>query len=149
MDYKKLQLNKTFRPMSSVQKAKISGKRGVMSVILLAKNGKRILLSAELCNKLGLHEKVYLMHDDDSIVICAEPIQECGTLYRLREAPANRKVIYCAELVAEIARLFSLDFSDCVCRTLGDVEYAIDADEDVIYAIVRANIGERGESDED
>ena len=148
MDYRKLQLNKTFRPMSSVQKAKkIAGKSGVMSVILSAKNGKRILLSAELCNKLGLHEKVYLMHDDDSIVICAEPIQECGTEYRLREASANRKVIYCAELASEIARLFSLDFSDHVCRTLEHVEYAIDADEDVVYAI--ANIGERGESDED
>lgn len=142
--------NDNFMPMNSVQNVKnrrVVG--GVMSVVLSEKNGKRLVFSKELIDELCVEDELYIMHNGKSIMLSSEPLLGCPEPFILRAYSADRKVLYCADLVKEVAKILDLDFTDCVCRTLTNVEYNEDqASGNVLAIIGREEHDEGGDNNE-
>lgn len=127
-----------FMPMKAQQKKPLSTEKGLISIINSKRNGKRLLYSSELTNKLDLEDSVFIVSDGQSIVMSKYPLIENSSSYNLKDGDSGKKILYCAPLVVEISDILGLNFDDCVSRTLSDVEYGEDNEKGISYAVIKS-----------
>ncbi len=127
-----------FVPMKATQKKLLSTEKGLISIINSKRNGKRLQCSSELTNKLDLEDSVFIVSDGQSIVMSKYPLIENSSSYNLKDGDSGKKILYCAPLVVEISDILGLNFDDCVSRTLSDVEYGVDNEKGISYAVIKS-----------
>ena len=115
LDFKDLRPPKTKGQNRGIPEA------GVMSIINSQSNGKRIMLSKALMDKLNYPESLQFAFYDNTLVIGEKLSENQGSFY-IREM-SKRPVIYSSQLVKTITDVLGLDFSDRVSITLRDVIY--------------------------
>ena len=126
-----------FRPLHAKQLNRtVNATDGVLSIVLSPKNGNRVSFAKSLVNEVGLENKAYLATDGETLIISATPVVANSSEYQLKDGSAGKKIVYCAELARELAVIFKMSFDDCVCRTISDVEYKVDENANVKYAII-------------
>lgn len=102
---------------------------GILSVVNSKKNGNRILFSKQLEEDLCLTNgevQILASKEKRALLIGAKlpNAQKTYTLRRLKCGDENsRYVIYNKSLMLAIADALELDFSECVARTLYNVQY--------------------------
>lgn len=139
-----------FKPIKAVQKSyyKVSGESGVLTVVNSSKNGKRLILSKEMVDKLSLIDSVTVAYDElNKQFAFLKAAVEGHQTFRLRKFE-GRMVIYCAELVRNIAEAFELDFSDRVCHTITQGKYVTDEDTGELMLIIEKSMSEVSVSEE-
>lgn len=113
-----------FKPSKAKTNSRNGFKAGVMSIIKSKSNGKRIVISKELSEKLGYPDSVQILYSEEELLI-AEELIGAATSFPLKKYGA-KYVIYSSSLVDEIAQELKLDYKNCVSRTLSNVEYMND-----------------------
>jgi hypothetical protein len=113
-----------FKPSKAKTNSRNGFKAGVMSIIKSKSNGKRIVISKELSEKLGYPDSVQILYSEEELLI-GEELIGAATSFPLKKYGA-KYVIYSSSLVDEIAQELKLDYKNCVSRTLSNVEYMND-----------------------
>lgn len=111
--------------------------RGLISIVSTKKNGNRVIISKEIVEKLGLHDRVRVGYSENALVLSRD-----GNLIR-KEFPLRKdrgkRIIYSKELVREIEFYLSLSFDDCTTITFyGGHE---EKEEGVSYIFLYEEIG--------
>ncbi len=92
-----------------------SGSGGGIAIVN-SKNGIRVEFCKTILNMLGNPEKVKFLFLDDCLAI---QNSSDNNAFHIRPMGA-RKVIYSADLVKELTEKYSLDFSDCCCKSFSE-----------------------------
>ena len=109
----------TFRPLDVANKAnqKRGGKKGSLTMICPKKNGKRLLLSAELLKTLDLgEERTLQIGFIEKKLVLAKKLPGENNSFELKKA-GEKYAIYSAELVHEISRVQEISFEGTVSFT--------------------------------
>lgn len=105
-----------FIPLNNLEKdRKRGGKKGSLTMICSAKNGKRLLVSAELVETLKLADTVKIGFIDNTLVLGKHLPGENNT-FRLKKL-GKKLVVYSSELVRTIAEKQSINFENKVSHT--------------------------------
>lgn len=109
----------TFLPLDVADKEnkKRGGRKGALTMICSEKNGKRLMLSAELVETLDLGDKhiVQMGFDGDKLVI-AKKLPGEKNYFELKKS-GRKYVIYSAEAVNKITEVQKLSFEKHVSFT--------------------------------
>lgn len=113
-----------YKPLESqdVKKKNVSGGSGVITIVNSLKNGKRIILSKELEELLGLKDTVNIAISDSNGHLLFYKVEKpsCNTYSLCRQKKgdmSSRLIVYNSALVKEIAEKLNLDFSGTVSVT--------------------------------
>lgn len=93
---------------------------GVLSIVN-SNNGKRVVISSDVMEKMQKPTTVQIGYSKDAIAISRE-LGSQYTPYTLKKSGA-KSIIYCTELVKQITDYYGLDFSDRTSITFSDVTY--------------------------
>jgi hypothetical protein len=133
---------------------------GVMSFSIIKSdvNGKRITLSKTLVSALELSEKsneqgyvtIYIMPltAKGLILISSKQMHPQAKAFSVRGGAT--KVAYNSKLVQELARIFNLDYSDCVSRSFRDITFVEGANPPIAkirLAVSTASVKESSEEE--
>lgn len=108
-----------FRPLDVANKAnqKRGGRKGVLTMICSEKNGKRLMLSAELLKTLDLgEERTLQIGFIEKKLVLAKKLPGENNSFELKKA-GKKFAIYSAELVREISRVQGISFEESVSFT--------------------------------
>lgn len=124
---------KKFTPLCvETKQRKVRKKGGVLTIICSEKNGKRILLSEQMKETLGIKDTVQLGFLDNSLVI-GKFLSENATTLNVKTL-GKKSVIYSTEAVRYIVSTLGLRFTDKVSYTFYDVQ--LEEWNDVLVAIL-------------
>ena len=126
----------TFEPLKA--EAASRGKSS-LRVVNTSKNGKRIILSTKMLEKLGNPDTVQFMIDSRRIVIGHELVENAENH---KFSPSADGTIYNSAVVAALTDFFKLDFDSITSITLTNIGYRKTENyngESVMVAVVRGN----------
>lgn len=110
-----------FVPLGVTQRTtKRAKEKGILTIVLSEKQGKRIQFSESLVKELHIANSVKLGFVKDALVVGIDLPGE-DNLFHLKRL-GKKKVLYSAPVVHRIAEHMHLDFSACVSYTFYDVE---------------------------
>lgn len=99
------------------EKKKGGGKKGALTMICSKKNGKRLLLSAEVVETLDLgDERIVRMGFKGKKLVMSKKLPGESNYFSLKKS-GKKHAIYSAEAVKEISRVQQLSFDDGVSFT--------------------------------
>ena len=99
------------------EKKKGGGKKGALTMICSKKNGKRLLLSAEVVETLDLgDERIVRMGFKGKKLVMSKKLPGESNYFSLKKS-GKKYAIYSAEAVKEISRVQQLSFDDGVSFT--------------------------------
>lgn len=110
-----------FSPSQSVSCSRRIGEAGVLTIVKSRRNGKRVVISDTVLQRLKDPEKVQISLKDTCIAI-GEKLPGCINSYAIRKS-GNKGMLYSGALVQEIANKFRLDFSSRTSITFGTVKF--------------------------
>lgn len=93
-----------------------STREGGMTIVL-HHNGKRLVFSKRILNKIGNTRRIKFGFAGDYLILIGS--NEEGFLLRNMN---KHKVIYNASLIREILDAYGIDYTEDLCRTFSDVE---------------------------
>lgn len=128
----------SFTPLDVIQKEKEGSlKKGILTIVCSANNGKRLLFSTALVEELNLKDSVKLGFVKDTLIV-GKDLPGQRNCFHLRNN-GKKKVLYSSPVVQAIAEQMQIDFSGSISYTFYDVEM----DEHKSYTIAMFNKEER------
>ncbi|WP_101807450.1 hypothetical protein [Paenibacillus pasadenensis] len=121
-----------FRPATSVQKSREVVPASMLTIVNTKRFGKRVMIAAEVREKLGDPASIQVAFDDDGVFLGEDLGLDSGGRFSLK-ANGKNAVIYSSELVKEITGMFGLDFSNKTSVSFQNVTYLEIADSPAAY----------------
>lgn len=110
-----------FCPSQSTSIAQAAGEAGVISIINSQKNGKRLIISSDLMERLNQPAKVKVAFHEGTLAM-SEQLPTNGHAFVVKKSKRKGNV-YAAALIDEITKEFGLDFNNHVSITFYECHY--------------------------